>query len=201
MKEAIDNFKERNCILGSGHAFGVKPNVLWYGNHLGPFSGALAQSECQEQGEGSVGGPGWLHGVNLQIEFWSCEILDFGSKLKALGMGIHLRPFSGTLIWRWRTGWSSWPVGGQGQPQGEKLSIWFWTETWFLCQTKFFGMKNLGKMRRISCSIVQFYMVILDNPLNVLTLLRWALPIYVFTHPGRPPAMTSLTQDAPPLYV
>ena len=57
MKEAIDNFKERNCILGSGHAFGVKPNVLWYGNHLGPFSGALAQSECQEQGEGSVGGP------------------------------------------------------------------------------------------------------------------------------------------------
>ena len=65
MKEAIDNFKERNCILGSGHAFGVKPNVLWYGNHLGPFSGALAQSECQEQGEGSVGGPGWLHGVNL----------------------------------------------------------------------------------------------------------------------------------------
>ena len=38
---------------------------LGIGNHLGPFSGALAQSECQEQGEGSVGGPGWLHGVNL----------------------------------------------------------------------------------------------------------------------------------------
>ena len=44
-------------------------------------------------------------------------------------------------------------------------------------------------------------MVILDNPLNVLTLLRWALPIYVFTHPGWPPAMTSLTQDAPPLCI
>ena len=53
----------------SGHARDMvlvsKPTFCCLGNHLGPFSEASGQRECQELGGGAVGGQEGLQGVKF----------------------------------------------------------------------------------------------------------------------------------------